>query len=68
MSRILVINTRKVSAIHYMKYCSIEKSEVDGAEDGPEGLKLLESNGTMQFYAISRCQKWMALKSLRKSC
>jgi DNA-binding NtrC family response regulator len=44
MSRILVIDDEKSIRNTLHEILQYEKYEVDGAEDGPEGLKLLESN------------------------
>ena len=66
MSKILVIDDERAIRNTLKEVLEYEKHEVDLAEDGPKGIELFSANPMILFSAISRWQRWMALRYLPK--
>ena len=66
MSRILVIDDEKSIRNTLREILQYEKYEVDGAEDGPDGLKLLESNKYSAILCDIKMPKMDGLEVLEK--
>ena len=66
MSKILVIDDERAIRNTLKEVLEYEKHEVDLAEDGPKGLKCFQQILMILSSAISRWQRWMALRFLVK--
>jgi len=67
MPKILIIDDEKAIRNTLKDILTYEKFEVDEAADGVEGIKKPRPEGLILFFVISKCRRWMALKSYQSS-
>jgi CheY-like chemotaxis protein len=62
MPKILIIDDEKVIRSTLKEILEYEKYEIAEAQDGEQGLKMIQEEDLTLSYAISKCLKWMVSK------